>query len=124
MLTCEQIQNEYQSKIVHYHPHALLALCAVGVFADGIHSHGGGHRQSRRRGRNGGRGVGRRQSRNRNFRGRGGRQDDLSSAAPAAAYGAADAPPPPPPITTDYEEAAYDTYDTYDDSLDTGTDTQ
>ena len=44
--------------------------------------------------------------------------------APATGYGAADEPPPPPPITTDYDEAAYDSYDTYDDALDTGTDTQ
>ena len=90
------------------------------MFADGIHSHGGrGHRQSRRHrgGRNGGRSF----RRGRNFRR--GRQDDLGSAAPATGYGAGDAPPPPP-ITTDYDEAAYDSYDTYDDSLDTGTDTQ
>ena len=67
----------------------------AGAIADGVHNHGGNHRNGRRGGR---------RLNNAGFRR--GRQEDLAAPAPLAQYGA-QAPPPPPPVapaTADYQD--------------------
>jgi hypothetical protein len=82
-----------------------VAFLVVGTLADGF---GHNHRQGRRQGGPRRQQQAQRQSRNRSFRGRGGRQEDGGAVAPLGAYGAAPAPTAAPEVLPppDYDYGA------------------